>query len=89
MALSRQRLQEATQLLLRIAHLPFPMPQEIRFVLSCAHSRGLYGFEVAPFDESALRHFTSVFLQVVGTHNTMHARSLVFAFCGGPQTLDP
>ena len=71
--LARRRLQEATQVLLRIAHLPFTMAQKSRFALSCAHSRGLYGCEVAPVNESALRHFTSVLLQLVGTHNTMHA----------------
>ena len=65
------------------------MAHKIRFALACAHSRGLYGCEVAPVDESALRHYTSVLMQVVGTHNTMHARSLVFSFCGGPPTLDP
>ena len=88
-SLSRQRLQDAAQVLLRIAHLPFSMAHKIRFAMSCAHSRGLYGCEAAPVDESALGHHASILLQVVGTHNTMHARSLILSFCGGPPTLDP
>ena len=44
---------------------------------------------MSPIDESALRHYTSVLLRVVGTHNIMHAWSLVFAFCGGPPSIDP
>ena len=88
-SLSRKRLQDAAQVLLRIAHLPFAMAQKIKFALSCAHSRGLYGCEVSHVDESALRHYTSVLLSVIGTHNTKHARSLIFALCGGPPTIDP
>ena len=88
-SLSRKRLHDATQILLRIAHLPFAMAQKIKFARSCAHTRGLYGCEVSHVDESALRHYTSVLLGVIGTHNTMHARSLIFAFSGAPPTIDP
>ena len=65
------------------------MAQKIKFAMTCAHSRAFYGCETSHVDESALRHYTSVLLGVVCTHNTMHARSLTFAFCGGPPTLDP
>ena len=88
-SLSMQRLQDVVQILQRIAHLHFSMTHKNRFVLSCAHSRALYGCEASPVDESALRHYTSVLLRVVGTHNQRRARSLVFAFGGGPQNVDP
>ena len=87
--LSRQRLHSATQILMRIAHLPFTMEHKARFAFICAHTRGLYGCEASPVDESALKHYSSTLLRVVGSKCQMHARSLTFEFSGGPRNLDP
>ena len=74
---------------MRIAHLPFTMAHKARFALICAHTRGLYGCEASPVDESALKHYTSILLRVVGTKCQMHARSLTFEFSGGSYNVDP
>ena len=65
------------------------MRQKVQFVLSCAHSQAFYGCEASSVDESALKAYTSLLLQVVGTNNTHHARALVFAFLDGPANIDP
>ena len=61
----------------------------MQFILSCAHAQAFYGCEASSVDESALKSYTSLLLQVSGTNNTHHARALVFAFLDGPLNIDP
>ena len=81
-SLSRERLRKAIEVLKRIRTLPYAMRQKIQFVLSCAHSQAFYGCEVASVDESTLKSYTALLLQVVGTNNTHPARALIFCFLG-------
>ena len=88
-SLSRERLRKAIEVLKRIRNLPYAMRQKVQFVLSCAHAQAFYGCEASPVDESALKSYTSLLLQVVGTSNTHHARALIFALLDGPASIDP
>ena len=88
-SLSRERLRKAIEVLKRIGTLPHTMRQKVQFILSCAHAQAFYGCEAANADESTFKSYASLLLQVVGTHNTHHARALIFAFLDGPANIDP
>eukprot|EP00973_Karenia_brevis_P079538 11036893-Karenia_brevis.AAC.1 len=70
--MSRCRLTAAIQTLYKIMKLPHSKLQKCEFVRACAHSRGLYGCESSPVDESLLRTYTSLVLKTIGTTNQMH-----------------
>ena len=88
-ALSRARSYKAIEVLKRIKHLPVSIKRKVQFIMSCAQAQAFYGCEASSVDESALKAYTSLLLQVAGTHNTHHARALVFPFLDGPLNIDP
>ena len=65
------------------------MKRKVQFILSCAQAQAFDGCEASQVDETALRHYTSVCLKLVGIGIEMHARSLIFAYVEGPLHIDP
>ena len=87
--LSAEKLLKATTTLFKISRLPQTKEVKIHFVKTCSHPQAFYACESSSIDEEALRTYTSKLLQLIGTTNSLQARTLTFGMSTAGPEIDP
>ena len=83
-------MQEATNLVARLHHLPIDTATKVTVIITKALAMGLYGCEAQPTNQSSLRHLQNVIADAIGPHSGRAAPAFAFMLAEQmSQQLDP
>ena len=87
--MSKNRLQEAIQIVRKVSWLPHATKQKSIFIKVVAHTKALYGTAVAPFDEQMMAAYRAAVGKMLAPSTINHSLAMVFTSANVGEDIDP